>query len=181
MRRLWLAIRLFFLVLFHSAAARQIAGLLAAPQVAGPPAAEKPKPTPAPAAPPKPVRSEAITLLATLQREARLVDFVQEKLDAYSDAQIGAAARDVHRECGKVLERLFALRPLSAESEGAEVDVPWGFDAGRYRLTGGIGGEPPFCGRLVHPGWEATRCDLPVWSGSASAARVVSPVEVEVA
>ena len=36
------------------------------------------------------------------------------------------------------------------------MEVPAGFDAGRYRLTGNVTGEPPFRGRLVHPGWEAT-------------------------
>ena len=58
-----------------------------------------------------PGSSEAITLLAALQREARFVDFIQESLDGYSDAQIGAVARDVHRDCGAVLTRMFALRP----------------------------------------------------------------------
>ena len=72
--------------------------------------------------------SEAITLLAALQREARFVDFIQESLAGYSDAQIGAAARDVHRDCGAVLERMFALRPAVAEEEGTEVEVPAGFD-----------------------------------------------------
>ena len=38
----------------------------------------------------------AIQLLALLQREGRLVDFLREDLGSYSDAQIGAAARDVH-------------------------------------------------------------------------------------
>jgi len=59
------------------------------------------------------------------------------------------------------------------------VDVPAGFDPGRFRLTGNVSGEPPFRGRLVHGGWEATRCELPTWSGSAAAERIVAPVEVE--
>src|SRR5262245_5919116 len=57
-------------------------------------------------------RSDALTLLATLQREARLIDFLMEDLASYDDAQIGAAVRDVHRDCAAVLERIFALRPL---------------------------------------------------------------------
>ena len=93
----------------------------------------------------------------------------------YSDAQIGAAARDVHRDCGAVLARMFALRPAMAEEEGKEVEVPAGFDSGRWRLTGNVTGEPPFHGRLVHPGWEATICELPTWSGSAAAARDRGP------
>ncbi len=178
MRRIWLAIRVFFLVLFQGAVAARV-GEAVAGQGETPaevPAAPKPKPAPVPRGP---VRSDALTLLATLQREARFVDFIQEPLAGYSDAQIGAAARDVHRDCGKVLQRLFALRPIVASQEGAEAEVPAGFDTGRYRLTGNVTGEPPFHGRLAHPGWEATICELPTWSGSPAAARIVAPVEVE--
>jgi len=144
------------------------------------PVAPAPKPVAAkPAAPKPPARSEAITLLAALQREARFVDFIQESLAGYSDAQIGAAARDVHRDCAAVLKRMFALRPAVTDEEGKEVEVPAGFDAGRWRLTGNVTGEPPFHGRLVHPGWEAAACELPTWSGSAAASRIVAPAEVE--
>ena len=143
---------------------------------------EKAVPKPAPAKqPPKPARSEAITLLATLQREARFVDFIKEPLDSYSDAQIGAAVRDVHRDCGKVLDRLFAIRSMVDQEEGSPIEVPPGFDAGRYRLTGNVAGDPPFHGRLVHHGWEAAEVQLPAWSGTQLSARVVAPVEVELA
>jgi hypothetical protein len=114
-----------------------------------------------------------------LQREARFVDFIEESLADYSDAQIGAAARDVHRDCQAVLKRLFALQPAAPQPEGAEVEIPAGFDPSRWRLTGNVAGQPPFRGRLVHPGWEATQCQLPTWSGDASAARIVAPAEVE--
>jgi hypothetical protein len=187
MRRIWLAIRIFFLTLFNAEVARRVAEVFGGPIVQealtpglSPEKGErKDTPRPAPPVQKQPARSEALTLLATLQREARLVDFVQEPLDTYSDAQIGAAARDVHRECGKVLERLFALRPILAAAEGAAVEVPTGFDGGRYRLTGNVTGQPPFHGRLVHHGWEAEKCQLPAWSGTPAAARVVAPVEVE--
>ncbi|MFN7627817.1 MAG: DUF2760 domain-containing protein, partial [Pirellula sp.] len=39
-------------------------------------------------------RNDAITLLAVLQRDARLLDLVHESLDDYSDEQIGGAARN---------------------------------------------------------------------------------------
>ncbi|MGD0899183.1 MAG: DUF2760 domain-containing protein [Thermoguttaceae bacterium] len=181
MRRIWLAIRAFFVVLFNSAAASRVAEALGTirgePQATTIPADHA---TPPVGRAPEVRRSEAVTLLAALQREARLVDFVQEPLEGYSDAQIGAAARDVHRECGKLFERLFALRPVAAEEEGSAVDIPAGFDAGRWRLVGNVTGQPPFRGRLVHHGWEATACQLPEWSGRAGAARVVAPVEVEI-
>jgi hypothetical protein len=60
------------------------------------------------------------------------------------------------------------------------VEVPAGYDAGRYRLTGNVSGEPPFRGQLVHHGWLASRCEIPTWSGSEQAAMIVAPEEVEV-
>src|SRR5262245_2826642 len=129
--RLWLAIQCFFKVLFQAACASRCRllpeGTAAAPETK--PAA------PAAAAPVavKSPRSEAITLLATLQREARFVDIVNESLDGYSDAQIGAAARDVLRDSGKVLARVFSLRPVVNGEEGARVDIAAGYETGCYR------------------------------------------------
>ncbi|MGA2068935.1 MAG: DUF2760 domain-containing protein [Thermoguttaceae bacterium] len=183
MRRIWLAVRAFFLVLCSSAAARAVAEAIARRRDEPPPRPSplpETKPTPPPKLLPRATRSEAITLLAALQREARLVDFLQEPLEGYTDAQIGAAARQVHRDCSKLLERLLALRPIVAQEEGSPLEVPAGFDAGRWRLVGSVAGEPPYRGRLVHHGWEATRCQLPAWTGTESSARVVAPVEVEI-
>jgi hypothetical protein len=177
-RRIFLAFRVFFATLFYASIAEQVTRIFGgAPTVAPVPApAPQPKQPPAPK---PPVRREALTLLAALQREARLVDFVEESLAGYSDAQIGAVARDIHRDCGALLQRLFALRPAVEQEEGAEVEIPAGFDPNRWRLTGNVTGQPPFRGRLVHPGWEATICEMPTWSGDPAAARIVAPAEVE--
>ena len=126
-----------------------------------------------------PARSEALTLLSTLQREARFVDFIKEPIAGYEDAQIGAAVRDIHRDCGTVLERLFALRPLVDEAEGFAAQVPTGFDPNRFRLIGNVAGQPPYQGKLRHQGWTATNVQMPEWSGSAETANVVAPAEVE--
>jgi hypothetical protein len=178
--RLWLALRAFFRILFNQTSAEQARRLL----LEGPPAEQpqtKAEPAkPATPAPVKPQRSDALTLLAALQREARLVDFLKEPLDGFSDAEVGAVARNVHRDCGKVVERWFGVAPILNQEDGAPVELPAGFDAGRYRLTGQVSGEPPYRGRLVHHGWEATRCETPTWTGSADAARVIAPVEVEI-
>ena len=181
MRRIWLAIRVFFLVLFRREVAEAVRAVLevrAAPprKAVEPPEVKVPK---KPAPPKAPQRSEALTLLAALQREARFVDFVEEPLDDYTDAQVGAAARDVHRNCRAVVRRLFDPQPLLSDAEGADIEVPRGFDPGRYRLVGQVAGEPPFHGRLAHPGWEAAKCEVPTWSGGKSAARVIAPAEVE--
>ncbi len=181
MRRIWHAIRIFFLTVFDRHVAREINALLQRRglPIPSPPEGKTEAPAPRAVERSTPVRSDALTLLATLQREARLVDFLKEPLTGYSDTQIGAAARDVHRDCGQVLDRVFALVPLGTEEEGTELEIPAGFDAHRFRLTGNVVGEPPFRGHVVHHGWEATQCALPAWSGPAEAACVVAPIEVE--
>ncbi len=181
MGRVTTAFRAFFGALFDGEKAVRIEGALSgAPSpVLTPPPVSTPK-LQAPVEPPKPRQNEALTLLATLQREARLVDFLKEDLTGYSDDQIGAAVREIQRDAGKTLERLFALRPIVTDPEGATVDVAAGFDAGRYRLTGKIGSAGPYRGALRHHSWEATACQLPTYTGSQAAALAIAPAEVEV-
>ncbi len=125
-------------------------------------------------------RSDALTLLATLQREARLVDFLMEGIGGYSDAQVGAAVRDIHAQAGAVIRRCFELGRLRSEAEGVSLEVPVGFEPHEFHLTGQVAGAPPYRGVLRHHGWRATKCELPVWSGSGRSAWVVAPAEVEV-
>ena len=185
MRRIWLAIRVFFLCLFRRAVAEEVAKILGRGAAMPTGAAEVKQPAaakavaPKTAAPKPPARNDAVGLLAALQREARFIDFIQEPLSGYSDAQVGAVARDVHRDCAAAVKRMFAIGPAVAELENAEVELPAGFDPGRWRLTGNVAGGPPFRGRLVHPGWEAKTCELPTWSGDPTSARVIAPAEVE--
>jgi len=127
-----------------------------------------------------PTRSDALTLLATLQREARLIDFLMEDLAGYDDAQIGAAVRDVHRDCAAALERMFALRPLRSQEEGSHVEILADYNSLQVKLTGNVTGQLPLRGTLVHHGWQAMQCELPAWSGQEEAARVIAPAEVEV-
>jgi len=126
-----------------------------------------------------PKRSEALTLLAVLQREARLVDFIQEPITGYTDAQIGAAARTVHDACLEVFQRIFSLEPLRQEPDGSQIEVPAGADSAEFRLVGNVGGSGPFRGTLAHPGWRAGKCELPAWTGRTESALVIAPCEVE--
>ena len=176
--RLSLAIRAFMRVLFDSSFADQTERLLAGATVSPHPAQASEEQTITP--PPRPTRNDAIALLAALQRDARFLDIVKEPLSDYSDAQIGAAARDVLRDCEAVIERMFAIRPLADQQEGSELDAPDNFDTAHYRLSGNVSGGPPFRGRLVHHGWQATCCELPQWSGSDASAMIVAPVELAV-
>ena len=144
-------------------------------------ATPQPKTEPKPPKPEPPARSEALTLLAALQRDARLIDFIKEPIDGYNDAQVGAAVREVHRECGTTLNRLFAIRPLRDESEGADIALGEDVEAGRIRLTGNVSNDRPESGQLVHHGWEAEHCEIPKWNGADDTALVLSPAEVEAA
>ena len=128
---------------------------------------------------PRATRSDAVTLLAVLQREARFVDFVQESIDAYPDAQVGAAVREVHKGCRAVFDRVLALEPTLDDPESSQVTVPAGADPNRYRMVGNVTGEPPVSGTLAHHGWQATRCELPEWGGSEEARLIIAPAEVE--
>lgn len=138
--------------------------------------------TPAPVLPeePRPGRSEALTLLAALQRESRLVDFLMEPLDGCTDQQVGAAVRDIQKDSRSVLERMFALEPLRSEPEGSSVSVPAGFDSGEFKLTGNIAGDAPYSGELMHAGWKASKTDVPSWNGKAESASIIAPAEVEI-
>lgn len=161
------------------------------PQPAAPSAAPAPAPAPAASAPaaapvapvapatPKEADTTAVLqLLSLLQREARLVDFVQEDIAAYNDAEIGAAARVVHEGCRKVLREHVTLAPVRAESEGSRLTLPAGFDAAAVRLTGNVVGQAPFTGTLAHRGWRATEVRLPQLAEGHDA-RIVAQAEVE--
>lgn len=132
---------------------------------------------------PAPVMREAgpeaaLQLLALLQREGRFVDFLEEDVAAFPDAQIGAAARVVHEKCRAALREHFPLEPVRAEDEGARVTLEKGFDASRVRVVGNVVGEPPFTGALVHRGWRVREVRLPKMTEGHDPA-IVAPAEVE--
>jgi hypothetical protein len=103
----------------------------------------------------------ALQVLGLLQKEARFIDFLKEDITAYTDADIGAAARIVHEGCNKAVNEHFSLAPIRNEQEGSNITVPIGFDASAIRLTGNIVGIAPFTGSLVHKGWQVTEVRLP--------------------
>jgi hypothetical protein len=183
-----LAFKAFFKILGNREFADRVRDLVAGKSLPAPDSRVTPQiaPTAAPvvapavaAAKPLPKRSDALTLLAVLQREARLVDFLKENIAGYPDDQVGSAVREIHRDAAATLDRLFALKPVRTETEGASVTVPAGYDAGRIRLVGNVTGQPPHTGSLAHAGWEATKVELPEWTGSDASANVVAPAEVQ--
>ena len=166
---------LFTLLADADLAARYAALRSGAAQPAVPPT---PAPVPAPPALVEASPDAALQLLALLQRDARLIDFVGEDLGGYADAQIGAAARLVHEGCAKVLREHFSIVPVRAEAEGGRVTLQPGFDAAAVRLTGNVVGQPPFSGNLRHRGWRVTDVRLPKLAERHDA-HVVAPAEVE--
>ena len=120
----------------------------------------------------------ALQLLGLLQKEARFLDFIQENVAAYSDADVGIAARVVHEGCSKVIKEHFTLDCVLHEQEGSKVTLEHGFDATRVRLTGNIIGNAPFTGHLIHKGWQVSEMNLPKLTAGHDA-KIIAPAEVE--
>lgn len=137
-----------------------------------------PAPAPAPAPVPEREHASALALIAALQREGRLVDFLQQEITGFGDEDVATAARVVHAGCRRVLRQVVELEPALTEAEGAAVQVPPGFDAQRIRLTGNVSGQPPFRGELRHPGWVARAVRFPAVSPALDP-RVIAAAEVE--
>jgi hypothetical protein len=164
-----------FRLIFDAAFAREVAaGLKSLVSRDTKPAAPKVAPTPADG-----TAASGLFILGALQREGRLLDFLQQDVSGYSDEEVGAAARVVHAGCGKVVQQYFTFQPALAAAEGSTVTVPPGFDAQRIRLTGNVTGKPPFKGALKHHGWIATEIRLP--RPDALDPKIVAPAEVELA
>ncbi len=124
--------------------------------------------------------ASAVQLLSIFQREGRLIDFLQEDLSTYDDAQIGAAVRNIHEGSKKALRNYFTLEPIRKEPEGSEITVQQGFDAKELRLVGNVAGEPPFKGTLMHRGWKITKVNLPRIMPSDDGKMVLAAAEIEV-
>jgi hypothetical protein len=168
-RRVAYAFRAFFSILTHGRIADDVA--------AGIGRVPDPAPAVVRATPPDPV-DRATQMLALLQRDGRLLDFLMEDLAAYPDAQVGGAVRDVHGGSRLALDRYVSLAPVMHEEEGQTVSVDRGADAARIKIVGNVAGQPPYKGVLRHRGWEATRVELPPLPTSGRS--IVAPAEVEV-
>jgi Domain of unknown function (DUF2760) len=162
----------WFTILFRNRIPDPVAAALGT----SPARAHTPRPTPTPART-TPVEPTATEMLALLQRDGRLVDFLMEDIAAYADAQVGAAVREVHTGCRQALLRHVTLTPVIEAQEGGRVTVDVGTDAARVKVIGNVTGHPPFTGVLRHRGWSAARVELPTLP--ASGRSIVAPAEVE--
>lgn len=179
---LWLAVVGIARQGFAKATARPARAQDRSPQEKRAPAPQAPAaaPAPSPAALAEVANSGAVQVLAILQRKGRLIDFLQEDIRPYADAQIGAAVRNVHEGCREALAEYIQIEPIYTEAEGSKVSVRDGFDARSVRLVGNVSGQPPFQGTLRHRGWRVARIRLPERVGNAADETVVATAEVEV-
>ncbi len=173
MNRIGLAFRSFFALLFHG----KLSGDLERDLGLARPAAAAPKAAAAAAPPPRTPES-ALQLIAILQRDARLVDFLMEDISSYSDDQIGAAVRELHDQCRDSLARYLKLEPVIDGVEGAYTKAP-SKDPNLVKFVGNVPAQPPDGGTLRHKGWRAAKVDLPPLPSKHDAA-ILAPAEIEV-
>lgn len=158
--RVWLATRVGLRTLRDQPFAARVKDLL-----------EPPPPPPKPSGAP-------LRVLGLLQREGRLVDFLLEDIQGLPNEQIGAAVRDIHRQCQHALKEHLVLEPVLTQPEGSSVEVPAGFDPSAVRLTGNVTGQPPFRGTLQHHGWRVREIKLAA-PPEGQDEFVLQPAEVE--
>lgn len=171
--RFGLSLSCAFRILFEQAFAEKVAGLgVEEASVDALPAASGPvAPAPVP-----PTSSDALQLLSLLQREGRFIDFVQQEIAAFSDADIGAAARLVHEGCRRALHQHGRIVSVRSEAEGAPLTLDRASDD--VKLVGNVTGSAPFRGVLRHRGWRVEQLELPKLIGSHDP-KLVAPAELE--
>lgn len=117
--------------------------------------------------------------LSVLQREGRLLDFFDEDLGRYDDAQIGAAVRSIQEDCKRAVKKYIDPRPVVDSDEGQPITIPPGFDMDAITLVGDVAGDPPFDGIVKHPGWKAGKKEVPKLSDIQDPA-IITPAEIQI-
>ena len=169
MNRISLAFRSFFSILFKGELPSDVAqsfGFSRAMPVKAPP---PPKPGASPA-------DGAVHILAILQRDARLVDFLMEDISGYADEQVGAAVRDVQTQARESLARYLRLEPVIDAVEGTFTKAD-ALEASDIKFIGNVpaSGKAPG-GVLRHKGWKAAKVELP----HTAPGSVLAPAELEI-
>ena len=180
-KRLAIAFRCFFSILLHGDIPNDIVQKWVKPASkvpqtpAGQASVSRPKEMERPASE---AFDRAVQMLALLQRDGRLIDFLAENISPYPDAQLGAAVRTIHEACRKVLEHYVKLEPILNSEEDHPVTVQGGFDPAAIKLLGNLTGELPIRGVLRHKGWHVKEVNLPPLP-QGSGRMVIAPAEVE--
>jgi hypothetical protein len=176
LNRIVLAFRAFFNLLFSGELSPEI---LIALNLSRRSAATPPKAAaPAPAAPAVRTSDGALQILAILQRDSRLIDFLMEDVSGYSDDQIGAAVRELHDQSRDAIARYVTLAPVIDGVEGTYAKAP-AQDPNLVKFVGNVPANPPAGGTLRHKGWRATKVELPNLPAKQDAS-IISPAEIEI-
>jgi len=159
--RVVVAFQCFLSILFRAEVPRDIAQKLVKPVGLASPAPAATAPSVSHLKEVQPPASEefdrAVQMLALLQRDGRLVDFLAEDISAYPDVQLGAAVRTIHDTCRQALDQYVKLEPIMNSEEDQPV---------------------PVRGVLRHKGWRAKEVSLPPLQ-QAAGRMVIAPAEVE--
>jgi hypothetical protein len=177
--RLWLSWLCAFRVLFDGQFAARVAGLREAAQQPEelPAPSAQPVQVPAPVVASEPSASTgALQLLSLLQREGRFIDFIQQDVAGFGDADIGAAARVVHEGCRRALRAHARVVSVRSEAEGSSVVLERA--SSDVKLLGNVAGAAPFRGVLRHRGWRVEELTLPTLLGSHDP-KLVAAAELE--
>jgi len=175
LNRIVLAFRCFFSLLFQGRLSDGTITELGLSRRAAP--AAKPAST-APVAPTVKTSDGALQMLAILQRDSRLIDFVMEDIASYSDDQIGAAVRELHDQCRDSIKRYVTLQPVIDGVEGTFAKPP-SSDPNQVKFIGNVPAGKPSGGTLRHRGWRASNVELPAL-GAKQDVTVIAPAEIEI-
>ncbi len=176
MNRISLAFRCFFNLLFGGALSDQTLRDLRLSRRETTAAKATPAAASAAAAPAVKTSDGALQMLAIMQRDARLVDFLMEDISAYQDDQIGAAVRELHDQCRDSIARYVTLQPVIDGVEGTFAKAPSN-DPNLVKFIGNVPAKPPAGGTLRHKGWRVAKVNLPALSGKQDVT-VVAPAEI---
>jgi hypothetical protein len=175
LNRILLAFRSFFALLFQGTLPDDVVRALRLSRSAPAPA-KAAAPVPAPVV--RVSSDGALQMLAILQRDSRLVDFLMEDITSYADEQIGAAVRELHDQCRDSMARYVTLQPVIDGVEGTFAKAP-SADANVVKFVGNVPAKPPTGGTLRHKGWRAVKIDLPALGAKQDAA-IIAPAEIEI-
>lgn len=175
MSRIALAFKAFFSILFKDVLPEDIASAFGYVK-------ESALPKAAPVAKPAvEVRTAdgALQMLSLLQRDARLIDFLMEDINGYTDDQVGAAVRNLHEQSRLTLDRYVTLRPVIDGVEGTTARFDQR-DPYAVKLLGNVPADgKASSGVLRHKGWRVEKVDLPKIPAGQNV-KILAPAEVEI-
>lgn len=105
--------------------------------------------------------SKGFDFMVLLQEKGRLIDFLKEDIDQYTDEQVGGAVRKIHRDCSQVLSTYASVSPVLSNEEGSLIKLDKDFSRSEISLEGNVIGSGPYSGEVTHAGWKVTSINIP--------------------